>query len=428
MKKIFFTFWIGLWLCQVMRGQEAPVTRPATIAEIQQLFELATFKPQRFRIVAEITVTEAAWTPAQIAAELDLQTAAMKSRDDASRSRHDADLTGIRSNAIAKAHSGRRTRQVQEWYSANKYRLDQNQEFAINTAYLKAHPGSYKDTYVNIGDDPAFSPYQSFIINRELHDVQLSKSPNSLFAKNNLWRVLGLDDKLASPLIMALMDYHSVPPHHKGDSADSSLIGIKMDAQKCQAIHDGTDANWRLAADEELLDGRAVTCFRLSGKIFDPDGAPEVVSGVTMLRSAIEAVYWMLPRPGKIICLQAATTNLTTHEAFASQRGSLDANDQPGTWETSVTRAGVVNTTKILIKEIDPNPNFLDAQVFSPGYTTNDIVSDVTQGKAAILQLPHPQAKVRPPLDAGKRVYILMVLALLSLAPVLIVAFRWKRR
>lgn len=428
MKKILLTFGVALFLNQLLFGQEnVSVTRPATIAEMQQLFDLATTKPQRFRIVADITVNEPAWTKEQIASELEHQNTAMESRDNQAASKHFTDLTTIRSNAIAEAHSGIRVKHVQEWYSTNKFRLDQNQESALNAAFLKTHPGSYHDTFVDIGDDPAFSPYRSFLINRELHDVQLSKSPASQFARDNLWRVLGLDEQIANPLIIALMDFRSVPPYHKGDPSTVSLAGIKIDSLKSQAIHNGSDPNWHLEADEESLDGNVVTRFRLKGKIFDPGGSPETISGVSMTRSSIEAAYWIIRESDKMICLQATLTNLTTQESFSSKRAALDSNGYPRRWEISIARSGVVKTTEVLIKEIDPNPSFSDDQIFSPRFATNDIVSDITYGDAVVSQQPHPEAKVNLPPATIKRFYILLILALLSVAPVLIIAFRWKR-
>ena len=103
----------------------AAETRPASIAEIQALFDLATVGPQHLRVVADIKTSGLPWTQEQISQELKDQDEMMQK---GLGSKMNGTLQRDASNAIARSHSGLRIQHIEEWYSGSHYRLDQTDE------------------------------------------------------------------------------------------------------------------------------------------------------------------------------------------------------------------------------------------------------------------------------------------------------------
>ena len=132
-------------------GTLAVVGRPATVGEIRQLFRLATVQEFRVWVQADITYNELQWTPDQVSAELSRQAIVMKDYDHGAQLT--PDLLTASSNNIARAHSGRRTLHVQEWYSEEHY-------YRLGNVTPK-NPGGYVETFVDI-DNPSFSPFRGF--------------------------------------------------------------------------------------------------------------------------------------------------------------------------------------------------------------------------------------------------------------------------
>jgi len=67
-------------------------------------------------------------------------------------------------------------------------------------------------------------------------------------------------------------------------------------------------------------------------------------------------------------------------------------------WKTSLVKDGVVKERHVVFKEIDPNPTFIDEEIFTPSFPTNYNVSDMTSGTAETLQraLPEPLCESPP--------------------------------
>lgn len=361
---------LGLLSCLLCLDASAAETRPASLDEIQTLFDLATVGPQRMRVVADITTYEPKWSEEQIAAEIKHQNELFP------------DLTQLpeatqreRTNAIARSHSGRRILHVQEWYSGGHYRLDQTDEGMVSEQYLKTHPGIYRESYVNI-DDPALSPYKSFFVDHHLRDAQLSKS--TLYAKNDLWRVLGLDREVAFPLLVALMDSKSGPQGRTATDADLSMV--KINPSKAELIHKGSHPIWRLEAI--AVSGKeSLTRFILRGRTMSLIEPYE--------QSEMEFVY-VVGRVGqRPVCMEASLTNYTAHSSFISKREGFDAQGFPRVWKRTTIKPGSPpEQLDVVIKEVELNPTFTDEDVFSPKFATNYIVSDVTSGQAVVLQKP----------------------------------------
>ena len=230
--------------------------RPASIGEITQLFDLAKTRPQKSRFIADVTLTEPPLSRAQVLAELKLQNEIMAEADRYLTPSQKSKLQGVRSNTIVNESSGTRIFHVEEWYSGDKYRLDQTENSPINATYLKSHPNGYRDTYVNIRD-PVFSPYSAFSVNHNLRDAQLTKDPKMKYSGYDLWRAFGLAEPAAGPLIVALADPHSLDLKRHANA--DFLKNCKIDKWKMQRIHDGTDPAWNLVADDEKLEDVEVT-------------------------------------------------------------------------------------------------------------------------------------------------------------------------
>ena len=362
--------------------------RPASINEIKGLFDLATLHPKRTRFAAEVTITEPPRTKEQIAEELKLQNKVMEERDRVFR-KQATGIQTVRSNTIVEESSGRRVFHVQEWYSGNKYRLDRTEKATINAAFLKAFPEGYRDTYVEI-HDPQFSPYESFSVNHQLRDAQLTKDPKVHYAPYRLWQCLGMSERVRVPLTMALVDKQSMKPVAPGVERDESLL--KPDSWKMESIHNGSNPNWRLEAFDGQLGGTPVTCFKLRGRCLDVWSPPLDISTIrTSGFPQIEVSYWIAQKSGRNVCLQAMLTNITQHTAFFSKLDEVDEHGYPRIWETKALENGsLTKGLRVAFKRIDDSPQFSDEEVFSPVFPTNYIVSDVTSGEAVILRNPHP--------------------------------------
>ena len=167
-----------------------------------------------------------------------------------------------------------RTLHVQEWYSGSHYRLDQTDQGLVSEQYLRGHPGTYPNTYVNI-EDPAISPYRSFFADHQLCDAQLSKT--TVYGKNDLWRALGLEGELAFPLLVALLDSKSAP---QGRSfTDAELGTLRIDPSKAERLHNGSHPTRRLEAITELEE-ESRTRFILRGRFLSPDTPPAATPDV----------------------------------------------------------------------------------------------------------------------------------------------------
>jgi hypothetical protein len=378
----------------------AAETRPASKAEIQALFDLATVGPQRLRVVADIYMRELPISQEQISQELKAQ---IKDLGHGMNSTWERDS----SNAIARSHSGLRILHVQEWYSGNHYRLDQTDEGLYSPEYLKANPGKYRNGFVNL-DDPALSIYQSFFVDYELRAVQLNKA--RLYGRNNLWRVLGLDEEVALPVLIALLDPTSGP---KGRPAtDFDLSTFKLDASKAKRLHDGTDRDWHIEAVDEIGAGK-VTRLTLRGKFISPDDPTQP--------SDVEVACQIGFMSQRIVCLEAVLTNRTAHNSFLSTRGDFDGRDIPRKWKKSTLKLGAdPKQVEVVFKQIDLDAVFDEKQVFSTVFPTNYIVLDVTSGTPDVLQSPFPKAKATRGLAPLKRAIVLCVLGTVTLLSVFV--------
>jgi hypothetical protein len=401
----------GLLLNLLCLSVPAEDLRPASFDEIQTLFKLATVGPQRMRVVADITSNSTKWSEEEIATAIKQQNEAfpdMKHLPEATQRE--------RTNAVMRSHSGTQVLHVQEWYSKNYYRLDQTEEGMVSEQYLKEHPGTYKYSFVNI-DDPAFSPYRSFRIDYQLHDLQLSKT--ELYAKDDLWRALGLDKEVILPLLVALADSKSWPQDRPATDAD--LSALKLDLIREVRLRNGSNSFWHLAVDTENGQENR-TRFIMRGKAMSPIEPNE--------RSDMEFIYevgWVGQRP---VCVEASLTNFTTRASFFSSREDFDNQGFPHAWKrTTIKPDSPPKHIDVVFKEVDLNPTFTDEQVFKPAFPTNYIVSDVTSGTATILQNPLNSAKRNQPVkDANslKRKIILCVFGLVTMG-MGIAIFRSKR-
>jgi hypothetical protein len=343
--------------------------------------------------VANITTYEPKWSQEQVARAIEQQ------------NEHFPDMKRLpeaeqrdRTNAIAKSHSGIRILHVQEWYSGNLYRLDQTDEGMVSQQYLTNHLGTYKDSFVDI-DDPAFSPYRSFTVNRQLRDIQLSKI--TLWAKNDLWRALGLDQEVVLPLSVAFVDPKSLP---KGHGTDADLGNFKLDPAKAERIHNGSDPLWHL---EAITGGEQENQTRFIMSAIKPNPLSD--------QKFAYVVRWIGQRA---VCLEASVTNYTTHSSFISTREDFDSQGFPRVWKrTTIIPDSSVKQVDVAFKEVDLNATFDDKQIFLPTFPTNYIVSDVTSGNAKILQNPQHAKIAQPETNATsvKRMIILCVMGLLTL-------------
>ncbi len=400
----------GLLSCLFCVGASEADSRPASLDEIQTLFDLVTVRPERLRVVADITSNETKWSEEQIASEIEHQN---KIYPDLRRLPEAQQRD--RTDAVARSHSGIRVLHVQEWYSGNLYRLDQTDEGMVSQKYLKDHPGTYRNSYVDI-DDPALSPYRSFFVDHQLRDAQLSKT--TLYAKNDLWRALGLDEKVAFPLLVALADSKSRPQGRRPTDADLSML--KIDPSKAERIHNGSDPIWHLEVTTESAQENR-TRFILRGRTMSLIKPYE--------ESDMEFVYEVGRIGQRYVCMEASLTNYTTHSSFISKREGFDEQGFPRVWKRTTIKPGSpAKQVDVVFKEVELKRAFKDEQVFSPHFPTNYIVSDVTSGKAVVLQKPFYSATTTQPqahVTSVKRVTILCVLGLVTLG-VGIALFRHK--
>jgi hypothetical protein len=395
---------IGLVLCALLSCQtftEASDanSRPASLAEIQKLFDLVTVGPQRQRFVAVITSSETKWSDEQIAAEIKQQNETFPDMMRLSEARQRE-----RTNAVAQSHSGIRILHVQEWYSGNLYRIDQTDEGMVSQQYLKDHPGTYKISFVDI-DDPVLSPYRSFVVDHQLHDVQLSKT--TLYAKNDLWRGLGLDKEVVLPLMLTLQDRKSVP--NGRPSTDADLGTLKLDSARAELLHNGSNPIWHLDVITEGGQENRMR-FTLRGK---------TMSLIEPYKESDQEFVYVVGRAGeRSVCMETSVTNHTTHVFFISKREDFDSQGFPRAWKRTTIIPGLpTKQIDVAFKEVDLNAVFDDKRVFLPEFATNDIVSDVTSGKAEILQNP-AHSKIGPSLtrqNSFERVVIFCLFGLTTL-------------
>ncbi len=308
-----------------------------------------------------------------------------------------------RTNAVARSHSGTNVLHVQEWYSGSHYRLDQTDVGMLLPSDLISNTIPYRNGYVNI-DDPALSPYKSFFIDFKLRDIQLSKT--ILYGRNDLWRAFGLDQEVALPLLIALLDPASAP---KGRPAtDDDLGTLKISTSHAEELQNGTRANWHLEASRD--DGKAGEArFILRGKYLSPDQPGSL--------SDIQVTYTIGRSGQKYVCMEAVLTNFTSHAAFMSKREDFDDHGFPHVWHRiTIATNSSSKQIDVTFKEIDLGSHFKDEDVFLPKYPTNYIVSDVSSGEAVILQKPSYIPVARQPLvqtTSRKRLIVLSALGLL---------------
>ena len=413
-----------LSLASLFGNENQPATsRPASLSEISELFNLAIDRPSRSHFVADITLKSPAWTKDQIGDELRLQNEKDMGESKRLTIKQMADLVVARSNAIVKSHSGIRIQHVEEWYSGHLYRLDLTDEAVASAKYLQTNTNGFHETFVNI-HDLAFSPYISFSVNHQLHDALLTKDSQRYYQPNDLWKALGLDQPLVPPLMMSLLDPSSIntnlisgDPHNLDADMMSSL---KIDAWKMERLHNGSDPNWHLDASDENLAGIPTIRLNLEGKYRDPD-APSVIS-------SIRVSYWIKQLSGKAVCLQAMLTNLTLHTSYATTRQDWN-NDGPRVWHTStLNHDSSVTESDIVFRKIEPRANFSDSEIFSPVFPADYIVSDVTSGHGVVLQNPTPGIKVVTAATLpSKRFIIIIALSLTAVIP-LGIAYLMKRK
>lgn len=391
---------LGLLSCLLCLEASAADSRPASLDEIQTLFDLATAGPQRLRVVADIITYETKWSEEQIAAAIKYQNEIYKDLGQLPEA-----VQRARTNAVARSHSGMRILHVQEWYSAGHYRLDQTDEGMVPEQYLKDHPGTYRNSYVNI-DDPALSPYRSFFVDHQLRDAQLSKT--TLYGKNDLWRALGLEGEFAFPLLVALAESKSGPQGRLATDADLGMR--KINPSKAELIHNGSHPIWHLEAITESGQENR-TRFILRGRTMSLIEPYE--------QSDMEFVYVVGRVRQRSVCMEASLTNHTAHSSFMSRREGFNGQGFPRVWKRTTIKPGSPpKQLDVVFKEVELNPTFTDEQVFSTVFPTNYIVSDVTSGEAVVLQKPLRIVTTTQPLahpTSVKRVIILCVFGLVTL-------------
>jgi len=386
---------ISLELLSCLPHAEASDTnsRPASLDEIQSLFDLATVNPQRQRLVADITTYEPKWSQEQIATAIEQQNKMFPDM----RRLPEAEQRD-RTNAVARSHSGIRVLYVQDWYSGNLFRRDQTDEAEVSLQYLTNHLGTYKNSFVDI-DDPALSSYRSFMVNHQLRDIQLSKT--ALWAKDDLWRARGVDGEAIAPLIVALVDRKSLS---NGYGTDADLGAFKLDSAKAENLHNGSDPIWHL---EAITEGGQENRTRFIMSAIKPYALSDQ-----------EFVYVIGHKESRPVCLETFVTNYSTHSSFISTREDFDSQGFPRVWKrTTIIPGSPAKQVDVVFKEVELNATFDDKQIFLPTFPTNYIVSDVTSGNAKILQNPQHAKIAQPDTNATsvKRMIVLCVMGLLTL-------------
>ncbi|MBE0541115.1 MAG: hypothetical protein IH623_07000 [Verrucomicrobia bacterium] len=411
----------------LMGGEDnEPAPRLASKEEIKQLFDLATARPQRSRIVAHITVMERSSTQEEVAAKLKRQNKLMEENERHLNWKQRIEIQTVRSNTILSQSSGTRYFKVQEWHSGSKYRLDQTEETAINAVFLKSHPDSYRDSYANIHDS-AFSPYQAFRVNHQLRDAQLSTNPKTGFMRHKLWQALGMPERVGVIFGLALVDGASLTNAAYDAKRDMNIM--KIDSAKVESIHNGSNPHWRLDAYEEQIDSMQTTRFKLSGRYLDLwTPPPDLTSLKNVTFSEIEVYCWIGRTSGRSVCVQTFFTNFTQQTSFSSKCDGFDPDGYPQVWETRATEKGIPKEgLKVVFKEIDASPRFTDEEAFAPVFPANYIISDISSGKAVVLQNPLPDIPTIPSKRwTGKRAVIFSMLAFVAVVPICVMY--WMRR
>ena len=361
-----------------IHGSENHHSRPASLSEIQQLFALATAaRPQRSQFVADIELTTKPYTKAQVETELAEIETMMQQELARWSTQQKSEWRIVQSNAIVKARSGKRIQHVREWYSGNYFRLDMNDEAMGIERFVQAHPDEYYETHVNIPNSP-FSPYASYQVNRNLHDIMLFKQDRP-GTQHQFWQALQMHNEVAMVIVLALMDSSDAKKNLKPHALDFS--NVKMDSEKAKRLCNQTSSSWRLEATDGLLDGKRITQFSLKGNL------PSL--------GLIQANVWTGQVLGKTVCLQESVTNQTQHTATISKRGRFNDNGQPTVWTLSKVNAdSTFETRNVAFKQIELNPAFTDEEAFAPSFPPDYIVSDGSSGKNVILQNPHPEIPI----------------------------------
>jgi RNA polymerase sigma factor (sigma-70 family) len=373
-----------------LHGHEVHPSRPASLLEIQQLFDLATAtKPERCRFEADIELTTPPYTTEQVKASLAEIENMMSDRNARLKPQQKASLEIAQSNAIVNAHSGKRIQHVREWESGNYYRLDINDEGMGTEKFMRAHPDEYYQTWVSIPDSP-FSPYASYQINRELHDMMLFKQKENRFYQYNLWRATKMNQEVAGLVVVSVMNLTN-----KLKPLVFDYTGLKMDASRVQQLHEQTNLTnsisiWRLEATDEELDGKAVTHFKLHESFALPPGIVFDYKPPTF-----QGEIWVGQISGKAVCLQEVFTNLTQHTSTLSKREKYDHDGFPMVLTTTTIKDdSSLEKQRVVFKHIEINPSFTDEEAFAPVFPPNYIVSDVSLGTGVILQNPHPEIPI----------------------------------
>jgi hypothetical protein len=213
---------------------------------------------------------------------------------------------------------------------------------------------------------------------------------------------------MAFPLLLALMDSKSYSQGKPVTDADLGML--KLDPVKAERIHNGSDPIWHLEAIAENEQGDQ-TRFILRGRTVSPI-EPNVMSDQ-------QFVYVIRKVGQRPVCMEASLTNYTTHVSFFSKREDFDSQGFPRVWKrTTIIPSSPTRQIDVLFKEVELNATFNDRQVFLPMFTTNYIVSDVTAGKAAILQNPLHTVKTNQPMadvNSVKRMIMLCIFGLVTL-------------
>jgi len=368
---------------------EVDPSRPATEVEIRQLFDLATAsRPERCRFEADIEVTTPPYTVEQVKKELAGIEDFMQ-RDNARLTpRQKADWRIAQSNAIVKAHSGRRLMHVREWFSGNYYRLDKNDEGMGIEQFMKAHPDEYYETWVKIPGSP-FSPYASYRINRNLRDMMMSKQVEPI-GQFDLWQALGMHQEAAGLFAGALSLRDADAQKRKA----FDYRGLKIDPAKVQELHAQTNQAWRLKAVDEILDGTPVTHFTLRFEFTLLPGI-KLPRGADYKPNMFQGEVWVGQVAGKAVCLQGLLTNLTDHTSSLARLEKYGADGSPVIWTTTKIKADASSEKqRATFKRVETDPAFTDEEAFAPVFPPDYIVSDVSSGKGVILQNPHPEIPI----------------------------------
>ena len=379
-------------LSETGRGREVHPSRPASLVEIQQLFDLATAtKPDRCTFEADIELTTPPYTKEQIKTELAQIENIMQDRNARLKPQQKASLEIAQSNAIVKARSGKRIQHVREWYSENYYRLDINDEGMGEEKFMRTHPNEYYETWVNIPNSP-FSPYASYQINRELRDMMLFKQSGERFHQYKLWQALKMNQEVADVFVASLINLRDT---NNLKRPMFNYSGLKMDTSRAQQLHAQTNSTnsfliSRLEATDEKLDGKAVTHFTLKWSFTLPSGIK-----TDFKPDALQGEMWVGQISGKAVCLQELMTNLTQHTSTVVSREKFDGDGFPSVWTTTTIKAdSSFEKQRVVFKRIENNPSFADEETFTPVFPPDYIVSDVSSGTGVILQNPHPEIPV----------------------------------